>query len=303
MKKKMKVWLIIAAILCGVGLLTFSITFAAVGFDYRLMDTIDAVDSAYVINDAFDSILINVESADVRFEESADGSVKVLIHEKENEPHSVSVHNGKLMIFVNECAWYEDILSYYFGSESITILLPRESGVSLKAETDTGDVTLADTLLFGDVAIETDTGDVTVASEVSGLLSLTSDTGDVVLRNTMLSSAYIETDTGDIEISSVRFSGALGIETDTGDVDLNRSIVAGDVAIETDTGDVDFSRIDAANLYVVTDTGDVEGSLLSEKIFIIKTDTGDKKVPHTTQGGICKITTDTGDIEITLVKE
>ena len=49
-----------------------------------------------------------------------------------------------------------------------------------------------------------------------------------------------------------------------------------------------------------TDTGDVKGSLLSEKIFIPTTDTGDVDVPKTVTGGRCEITTDTGDIKITV---
>ena len=41
---------------------------------------------------------------------------------------------------------------------------------------------------------------------------------------------------------------------------------------------------------------------LTEKIFIAKTDTGEIKVPETTSGGKCKITTDTGDIKIEIKK-
>ena len=63
---------------------------------------------------------------------------------------------------------------------------------------------------------------------------------------------------------------------------------------------MNFEASDAASIFVETDTGDVKGSLLSEKIFIINTDTGKKEVPESTTGGRCKITTDTGDIKITI---
>ena len=51
---------------------------------------------------------------------------------------------------------------------------------------------------------------------------------------------------------------------------------------------------------MITDTGDVRGSLLSEKVFIVNTDTGRKEVPDTITGGRCEITTDTGDVKITI---
>lgn len=41
--------------------------------------------------------------------------------------------------------------------------------------------------------------------------------------------------------------------------------------------------------------------MLSEKVFIAETDTGGVKLPGTTSGGTCKITTSTGDIKISLV--
>ena len=70
--------------------------------------------------------------------------------------------------------------------------------------------------------------------------------------------------------------------------------------IERSTGDVRFEGSDAAQLFVETDTGDVEGSLLSDKVFLVTTDTGEKDVPNSITGGRCEITTDTGDVRITI---
>jgi len=71
-------------------------------------------------------------------------------------------------------------------------------------------------------------------------------------------------------------------------------------SIERSTGDVKFDGCDAAEVFVKTDTGDVTGTLLSEKVFIVETDTGKVDVPKTVNGGRCEITTDTGDINISI---
>ena len=70
--------------------------------------------------------------------------------------------------------------------------------------------------------------------------------------------------------------------------------------LDRDTGDIDLEDCDADEIFIVTDTGDVKGTLLSEKVFITKTDTGDVNVPNSISGGRCEITTDTGDINISL---
>ena len=68
--------------------------------------------------------------------------------------------------------------------------------------------------------------------------------------------------------------------------------------IDTDTGDVKLDACDANSIDIETDTGDVMGSLITPKIFDTDTDTGRVSVPQSSEGGFCKIRTDTGDINI-----
>ena len=89
---------------------------------------------------------------------------------------------------------------------------------------------------------------------------------------------------------------------DTGDITLTAVIARGAVTVERSTGDVTFAGCDAAEIRVETDTGDVEGTLLTEKIFRTATDTGAVNVPATTTGGLCQVTTDTGDIRFRIQK-
>ena len=300
--KKMKIWLIVAAILCAVGLGVVTISFAAVGFDFQKIDTVNEVTGVYYPDGEFDTIVAMLDTADIKFLPSEDGSVKVICHERNDVRHSVSVHDGRLVIRAQNEPWYKQLFGFYFGREVITVYLPEEFVPTLLVESDTGDVTLGKSLAFESAKIETDTGDVTISSAIKGVLTIESDTGDVALKNNTFNVIDMETDTGEVELSSVNISGSIGILTDTGDVELDNTLVTGDINIETDTGDVSFERIDAANLYIVTDTGDVEGSLLSDKIFDVRSGTGDESVPTGMVGGLCKIRTDTGDIEIDIVK-
>ena len=67
------------------------------------------------------------------------------------------------------------------------------------------------------------------------------------------------------------------------------------------TGDVTFERCGAKKIRVKTDTGRVQGTLLGEMVFYAKTDTGKVRVPKSTTGGLCEITTDTGDIIFSII--
>lgn len=98
----------------------------------------------------------------------------------------------------------------------------------------------------------------------------------------------------DIACKNVISSGS------TGDIFLDNVIAAKKFYIERSTGDVRFENSDATEIFVETGTGYVTGTLLTDKVFIIQTDTGSVDVPKTITGGRCEITTDTGDIKITI---
>ena len=88
----------------------------------------------------------------------------------------------------------------------------------------------------------------------------------------------------------------------TGKITLN-NVVANDLLqIERSTGDVRLENCDAGEIKIKTSTGDVTGTLKSEKIFFASASTGKVRVPKTASGGICEITTSTGDIEIEIEK-
>ena len=284
MKKAMKIWLMIAAILSVVGLTVCTISLVGVGFDFEKIDTVNEVTGVYYPDGEFDTVVAELDTADIRFLSSEDGEVKVVCHEREDIRHSVLVQDGKLTIReVDNRSWFEVLTGFYFGREEITVYLPKDMVCGLNVETDTGDVTLDNVLTYDLVYIAT-------------------DTGDILLKNSSLGTTGLTTDTGEVVISSVEFSGALGIFTDTGDIEMKNMTAFWDLMIEADTGDIEFERIDARNISIETNTGDVEGTLLSGKVFDVKTVTGDKEIPVSASGGACKIRTDTGDIKIDIVK-
>jgi DUF4097 and DUF4098 domain-containing protein YvlB len=109
----------------------------------------------------------------------------------------------------------------------------------------------------------------------------------------------LSVDTGETEITDLTCA-SLTTTGKTGELYMSNVIASGGFTIKRSTGDVEFEKCDAAELLITTSTGDVEGSLLTDKVFIHNTNTGEVQLPETVTGGKCKITSDTGDIEITI---
>ena len=274
----MKKTIILATILLILGMFICLVALAQCDFDFSKLTTSKFNTNTYQVVQDFDKISIDVNTTDIEFILSDDSLCSVECREAENIKHSVKVENKTLIIEVNDAReWYEHI-GINFESERITVYLPKKEYTSLTILNNTGDIDIPKDFSFGKIKIEADTSDVNCSASLSKDISIKVSTGDVTLNGSRVENKIeVKTSTGDIKLTDIRCQ---------------------DLDLESDTGDIKLDECDAGEISIETDTGDVFGSLISDKIFIVESDTGNIDVPKTVSGGICKITTDTGDIKI-----
>ena len=150
------------------------------------------------------------------------------------------------------------------------------------------------------IKIRTSTGSICVKSISASALDLSVSTGKVTVFDVICEAdVKINVSTGKANIINTRCKSVISSGS-TGDIYLSNVIAKEKFFIERDTGAVKLDGCDADEIFLETDTGDITGSLLTDKVFIAQSDTGSVNVPKTVNGGRCEITTDTGDIEITI---
>ena len=312
--------MIIAAVsLLVVGVLICGVTFAIYGFDYHKFSTVEYETNTYEVKEDFQNITIEANTEDIMFIPSSDGTCKVVCLEEKENPHQVSVEEDTLTI----CQEKQKIQFFNIGviteSPKIEVYLPNDTYQALLVDADTSDVNIPKDFSFDSICVTLDTGDIECQASVNANITMKTDTGNITISEISASEMKLTSDTGRMDIKNVELSGDLEIREDTGRVELENVtcrnltsngdtgeivltnvIASGEFNIESSTGDVHFNGCDAETIYVKTDTGDVTGSLLSDKVFITDTDTGNIDVPKTITGGRCEITTDSGDIEISV---
>lgn len=293
---------------------------------------------AETISQDFSNIDIAVCQTDVALLPSPDGSCYYKAEIYDNMPCTVNVENGTLTVRQQDnWRWYQYIGFFPMQrNASLEIYLPMDAYERLGVTGATSDITITNGFTFTNAGISNSTGDIDFAAKVTGELMLDCTTGDVLLQDTSADSIDISCTTGDVRISdisttylSARVSTgriqivradiadslvakattgdlqlslvdceSLNLTTTTGDGVLAQVIAGGNAVLHSNNGDWEFAGFDAADIQVETSTGDVVGSLLSDKIFLVDTTTGRTDVPQTTSGGICQITTTTGDVRI-----
>ena len=320
MRLAKKIWLIVAAALVFCGGILFVCGMSVQGWDFAALSTSQYETNEYTVQESFQHISVKTDTADLVFLPSDAEQISVTCFEQVNVKHIVTVRDDTLVIeAVDTRKWYEHI-GLFFRNTSVTVYLPRGAYGALSVDSDTGDVDIPKDFSFTSMDISESTGDVTSYADVSGTVQIRTDTGDIRVEGASAGALDLSVSTGDVTVSEVLCEGDMRIRVSTGktkltgvtcahftskgstgDLSLQNVVATGGFSIERSTGDVKFSGCDAAEISVLTDTGDVTGTLLSEKVFITRTDTGDIRVPSSTTGGRCEITTDTGDIRISIV--
>lgn len=319
MNRSTKKWLITAAFLLLLGALVAGNAIMYLNDDFAKFSEGKYNTKEYTITENYQNICIAVDTADVIFVPAERDVTGICCYEQKNVTHSVSVEGDTLTIqVVDTRQWYEHI-GFYFDTPRITVSLPQGIYGTLRIDDSTGDITIPADYQFEDMDIRSNTGDVVNFASATSQMYIQTDTGDIRVENTSAEDISLSTTTGSLTLIHVSCADELllGVTTgdtvltgitcklitavgSTGDIFLTDVVAEEMIAVDRTTGDVNLTRCDAQDIWIDTDTGDVTGSLLTDKIFITESDTGNIKVPQSHTGGKCEITTDTGDIKITI---
>ena len=321
MSKKLTILILISISLLVFGGLIFFLAMSSIGWDFTKLSTRRLVNNEYEITENFKNINIATTEGVIEIIPSTDGKTKVVLAEKEKTLHNVFVSQETLNIEMNdERKWYDHV-GINWETQKVKLYIPSGEYDALDISTDTGDIDIAKDYFFEKINIKGSTVDVVVKASVLNEAKIETSTGDINLENLTAGSIDISVTTGSVELENVKVATDLKIKVETGECELDtvtcKNLIStgstGDISLESviatgyfnitrSTGDVEFERSDASEITIETSTGDVKGSLLSEKVFIVDTDTGRKRVPESVSGGRCKVTTDTGDVIITIAK-
>ena len=319
MSKVTQIWLIIATFLVIIGLIIFIAVMTVNNWNFTKLNTVKFETNTYQIAEEFNKISIETDTADILFMPSDDDTCKVVCFEAKNTKHSVATQDGTLAInMANNRKWYEYI-SINLNSPKITVYLPNAEYGALLIKESTGDIKIPKNFSFQSIDISATTGDVKCLASALELIKIKLSTGDIDIENVTAKMFDLSVSTGHVTATSIACQNDFKVSVSTGDAKLTdiscKNIISngstGDIYlknvianqrfnIKRSTGDVKLEKCDAGELFMITDTGDIKGSLLSDKVFIAQSDTGSVKLPKTVTGGRCEITTDTGNINISI---
>ncbi|HQC55187.1 MAG TPA: DUF4097 family beta strand repeat-containing protein [Clostridia bacterium] len=275
------------------------------------------VTNTHDVDEPFNKLNIDLATAALEITVSADDKVKVICDEKEKVYHSVSVDDNTLKIKVEDKREWHEKLLFSLKRMKVTVYLPEGAYGDLLIDSAVGNVKVADKLTFNSIMVDIATGEVEINSNVNQSIEVDGATGSVKINNVTARGIDISSSTGSVIFNKVNVTNNIEIDCSTGKITLTdvtcqnlttdvstgetkfiRTIVAEKIKAESSTGSIIFDKSDAASLDIQATTGSIKGTLLTSKIFQATSEMGSINVPNTTTGGICKLKTTVGSIDI-----
>ncbi len=299
MKKGIKIALITALILLGIGIVLMAVSFCMVGFEFSAWNGLKAVSNTHQIKEAFTDIDVNTVEADVKIEKSDTGNAYVVCNETDKILHEVKVENGTLKItHRDDRSWWEHI-GIFWAEMSVTVYLPDAE--------------------YGDLNIQGVSGRVSLNSVKAECIQAGAVSGDIEVRDVSCKTLSADTASGNITLSDTDARGEVRLESTSGRVEwrngtgnsLQISAVSGNLMLQncliretlvanTTSGEIRMQACDAQALTVSSTSGNIRLELLTGKIYQASTVSGNIDVPTDNGSGLCTLSTVSGNIRVTV---
>ncbi len=319
MKKGIKIALITALILLGIGIILTAVAFCMVGFELSGLNGVESVTLEHSIGSDFSNIDISAVEADVNIQKSNTGKAYVVCRETDKITHSVHVENGTLSIIrYDQRSWWECV-GIFWAEMSVTLYLPEAEYGNVRLESVSGNVRLDNGFQLGDLHMKTSSGKALLNTVHAGRIQISTISGDVEAKHIICKDLSLDTASGDLLLSKIETEevvflkstsgniewdhgtgSALQISAVSGNLSVSDCLFGGDLSANTTSGEIRMQGIDAQNLTFSTVSGNINISLLKEKRYETSTVSGNIHVPNDGGEGNCKLSSVSGNIRVTV---
>jgi hypothetical protein len=300
---------IIGALIFMVGVIIFTSTLAACGWDIRKVSTVPQYQEMQydVINDN-QTISLHDENIPIKVGASSDSQIHFIYYEHEKENYDITGTTELNIEKITRYKWYDHLFNIDFQRPSFSILLPKD--------------------YHGSIVLKTSNGAITITDVTAKQMMLATSNALVSLKNVELADMIeIETSNGKIELADVKTTGKVLCGTSSNavylsncsgqEIDVNTSngkIVAistevnQNIALTTSNNRIDIQDLKAGgDITLSTSNGNISGDILgnmSEFSIYSKTSNGKNNLPENCVMGSkhLNVTTSNGEISILFTK-
>lgn len=202
--------------------------------------------------EAFSSIEIDLEYADIRLEVSKTDEYKVAYYLPQKQEIECSVSNDKLVL--------KEVYSYngLFGFGDVAFFSVGSFGDGALQKTPQAVISVPKDTQLTDMDIKVESGNVVCQNIQTGNLTLAADYGDVKLKNVQAGKIRMELESGNLDMEQIQ-GKSCWLQNEYGDIAMNDASFTGDMEVKLESGDISYENIRMRDLLLVNSYGEVSG--------------------------------------------
>lgn len=180
------------------------------------------------------SLEILSAAGDIKFEESTDGKVRVVVYGENEEELQVSLNGNQLNVDFAQYRHRKFFLGFRFYSNDIMIYLPKD--------------------VAHEISVKANYGDIKAIDLPNSTMNIREDCGDVILGK--MKNVFVKNSYGDIKIAEI--SNKVEIESDCGDVKIGSVNLMENSSIVNSLGDIKIGQTNEIYMDAKTELGEVK---------------------------------------------
>lgn len=230
------------------------------------------------IEEPFTDIVIDVGSCNIAIEKT-DGAAYVTTQLCGAIACEITAEHGVLTIRTDEFMHF----GLHLYHDKITVYLPEGTCGRADIGLTSGSLAMNGISLDGDLTVSVTSGEVQLSALTCG--------GKITAKAT----------SGGIRLDAVSTPGSVDLNLTSGRIDI-KDLGCSHLAAKTTSGSIRLDHCDARTMELTARSGSISGSVVGQKVFECSATSGSIHVPDTTEGGLCRIRTTSGDIHIEIAE-
>lgn len=237
--------------------------------------------------EAFDSIQVDMEYADIRVEQSKDDTYTLSYCLSKDRKIQKEVSNGTLILQAdsqNSFHWFFMGISSNSADqqESVTIRVPKSVNLS-------------------DVRLHTESGDIACENAQMDALDITAEYGDVSLYGILAQNIKMNMESGNLRMEQVQ-GGSCSVKNEYGSLSFYDLALTAELQAEMESGDIKFRDASAKGLELKSSYGNVTGQHTEFENIRMELESGDCRLEDLLFDR-CEIDSSYGNVELDLKKD
>lgn len=269
--KKFKWFLIIAGVLCGIGILLCLVCGTVLGWNLTRLDLSPDMERAEYSVPGMEVQEIYIDAANYRVAivQSADMHIHLLYNKNEDITCEVTNTDGKLSLIYKEQGSLKNIAQMFRGLKGIgniiTVQLPSGYVGTVTAVNANGEITAENLRIGGKLALRTENARILLEDMQCGEIVAVSNNGSIKAEEIRTEQTVdLQSQNSGISLDTV-YGRNLLLTTDNGGIEAEESTAVEEAKLRAGNGAIRVDQIFAADLSFETSNGSVSGTINGKK--------------------------------------